>query len=59
MTRQEITQLRKNIIEGEFSALNDKQKEAVLTVKGPLLVFDAESTKRLLPTTSPAKPPMR
>ena len=39
MTRQEITQLRKNIIEGEFSALNDKQKEAVLTVKGPLLVL--------------------
>ena len=39
MTRTEIIQIRKNIIEREFTGLNNRQREAVLTVKGPLLVL--------------------
>lgn len=39
MTREELVQLRKKIIEKEFCHLNDMQKKAVLTVQGPLLVL--------------------
>ena len=39
MTRPEIIALRKKIIEREFADLNDKQRDAVLTVKHPLLVL--------------------
>ena len=34
-----MIQLRKKIIEREFAHLNDRQKEAVLTVKGAVLVL--------------------
>ena len=39
MTREEMIQLRKKIIEREFAHLNDRQREAVLTVKGAVLVL--------------------
>ncbi len=38
-TRKELIVLRKKIIENEFSQLNDMQKAAVLTLKGPLLIL--------------------
>ena len=38
-TRKEIISLRKKIIENEFSNLNDMQRTAALTVKGPLLIL--------------------
>ena len=37
--RSQIIALRKQIIEREFSDLNDMQRRAALTVKGPLLVI--------------------
>ena len=37
--RDEIIKLRKKIIEREFAHLNDKQREAVLAVKGAVLVL--------------------
>ncbi len=38
-TREELVQLRKKIMEKETSHLNDRQQQAVLTVRGPLLVL--------------------
>ena len=38
-TREEIIQFRKKIIEGEFAHLNERQREAVLKVKGAVLVL--------------------
>ena len=38
-TRKELIILRKKIIENEFLQLNDMQRTAVLTVKGPLLIL--------------------
>lgn len=35
----ELVALRKKIIENEFSELNDRQREAVFSVKGPLLIL--------------------
>lgn len=37
--KKEILQLRKRIIENEFSHLNDKQREATLALQGPLLIL--------------------
>ena len=37
--KQEIIGLRKQVIEQEFSHLNDKQKEAALALQGPLLIL--------------------
>ena len=37
--REEIVRMRKKIIEREFAHLNEKQREAVLTVKGAVLVL--------------------
>lgn len=37
--KKEMSKLRKKIIENEFSSLNDMQREAVLTLKGPLLIL--------------------
>ena len=37
--KEELLQLRRTIIENEFSALNDMQRKAVLAVNGPLLVL--------------------
>ena len=37
--REEIVRMRKKIIEREFVHLNEKQREAVLTVKGAVLVL--------------------
>jgi len=39
ISREEIIEMRKKIIENEFAHLNAKQKEAVLTIKGALLVL--------------------
>jgi len=38
-TKKEIVRLRKQIIENEFSQLNDMQKKAALTLNGPLLIL--------------------
>ena len=38
-TREEIIQFRKKIIEREFAHLNERQREAVLKVKGAVLVL--------------------
>ena len=38
-TRTEIAQLRRKVIENEFSKMNDMQKQAVFTTQGPLLIL--------------------
>lgn len=38
-TIAEIVALRRKIIENEFSSMNDKQKQAVFTTHGPLLIL--------------------
>ena len=38
-TRIELAELRKKIIENEFSRMNDMQKQAVFTTQGPLLIL--------------------
>lgn len=37
--KSEFVELRKKLLEREFSRLNDKQKEAVFCVKGPLMIL--------------------
>ena len=37
--RTKFLQLRRKIIEKEFSRMNNKQLEAVLTINGPLLIL--------------------
>lgn len=37
--KKEIVTLRRQIIEDEFSSLNDKQREAALALQGPLLIL--------------------
>ena len=39
MLEQQFLELRRNIIEQEFSRMNDRQLEAVTTTEGPLLVL--------------------
>lgn len=39
MLQNEYLVLRKKILESEFSSLNDKQREAVFTTRGPLLIL--------------------
>ncbi len=39
ITRTEIAELRKKIIENEFSRMNNMQKQAVFTTQGPLLIL--------------------
>ena len=39
MLKEEFVSIRKRIIENDFSELNDKQKEAVFSTEGPLLVL--------------------
>lgn len=39
MISKEFSELRKKVIEKEFSSLNDMQKKAVLSTEGPLLVL--------------------
>ena len=39
ISKEEIKELRKKVIEKEFSGLNNMQREAVLAVDGPLLVL--------------------
>ena len=39
MLKEEFLSVRKRIIENNFSELNDKQKEAVFSTEGPLLVL--------------------
>ena len=38
-TRERFLELRKRVLEKEFSRMNDRQREAVFTVNGPLLVL--------------------
>ena len=35
----EFLELRKKIIEKDFARMNDKQKQAIFTVNGPLLIL--------------------
>jgi DNA helicase-2/ATP-dependent DNA helicase PcrA len=39
MDRERFLDLRKKLLEKEFSNMNDRQKEAIFTVNGPLLVL--------------------
>ncbi len=39
MTKEQFLSIRKRIIESDFSNLNNKQKEAVFSTEGPLLVL--------------------
>ena len=39
ISKEEIKELRKRVIEKEFSDLNNMQREAVLAAEGPLLVL--------------------
>ena len=39
MLRDEFLELRRRIIAKDFSKMNDKQQEAIYTVRGPLLLL--------------------
>ena len=39
MLEQQFLELRRQVIEREFSRMNDRQLEAVTTTEGPLLVL--------------------
>ncbi|MBQ3996128.1 MAG: UvrD-helicase domain-containing protein, partial [Clostridia bacterium] len=39
MLEQQFLELRRKVIEQEFSRMNDRQLEAVTTTEGPLLVL--------------------
>lgn len=39
MTERDFLSLRKNVIEKDFSRMNDMQKQAVFTTEGPLLIL--------------------
>ena len=38
-TKQELLTLRQQVMEKDFSRMNDRQKEAVFSTEGPLLVL--------------------
>ena len=39
ITKEELLNLRKKILEKEFSRMNDMQRKAVFTTQGPLLIL--------------------
>ena len=39
VTKEELLNLRKKILETEFSEMNDMQRKAVFTTQGPLLIL--------------------
>ena len=38
-TKEELLELRKKVMENEFSRMNDMQKKAVFKTEGPLLIL--------------------
>ena len=46
MADKEFLELRKKIIEKDFQHMNDKQKQAIFQVKGPVLILAGAGRRR-------------